>query len=119
MNTDQIELLPCPFCGGADIQSQADFVHCSDCGGQIDYSCEDEPLRLTAMAAWNRRADGWIPVRGYAPGGALPDDGVKVLVCTDEDEIDVSFFSALAPGRWAVGKGTVIYWQPLPAAPTL
>jgi Lar family restriction alleviation protein len=105
-------LKPCPFCGGAaTIVHPMAFVEC----GCTAYG-PDANTKAGAIAAWNRRADGWIPVLGWAPGGSLPPDGEKVLICTADDEIAIGFYFSLGRGGWSV-NGTVIYWQPLPPPP--
>jgi Lar family restriction alleviation protein len=54
---EQVQLLPCPFCGGkADILSAAGnicdyWITCANCGA--DGSCED--TRAETIAAWNTR----------------------------------------------------------------
>lgn len=50
------ELLPCPFCGSADINTEGpcyDAFMCNGCG----VSQYDQPGHAEAIAAWNTRAD--------------------------------------------------------------
>lgn len=59
-----IELLPCPFCGGTNLE----VMHAVDKEGAFDWkiSCADcQPLHETeaeAVAAWNRRAELEEPI---------------------------------------------------------
>ena len=49
------ELLPCPFCGSADINTEGpcyDAFMCNGCGA----SQYDQPGHAEAIAAWNTRA---------------------------------------------------------------
>lgn len=63
-----IDLAPCPFCGGDDIDPRFAVgqrasgesivaVGCMECGA----AGPDESSDAAAEAAWNRRASGWIP----------------------------------------------------------
>lgn len=54
------KLLPCPFCGGSDIETSVGLsemhdgeINCNDCGGNVG----NHPSLSEAIAAWNRRAD--------------------------------------------------------------
>ena len=136
--TDPLEaaLLPCPFCGSADVKLRKDdvcylspsfhFVLCRSCsaaGGN-----DDTPDMATER--WNRRAllareqaAGWQPIE------TAPRDGTRVLT-----------YSPTAASRWwrvtilrwhqpanpeAKGfwtgerKVQPTHWQPLPAPPAL
>ncbi len=42
------KLKACPFCGGTDVLSERDGVHCEGCGA-----------RVGEVAAWNRREPDW------------------------------------------------------------
>lgn len=49
-------LLPCPFCGGNDIEDLVHVMYCRDCGA------EGPPTgnafdRASLRSAWNRRAE--------------------------------------------------------------
>lgn len=57
---DEIDLDPCPFCGGIDISLRNDFLFPS--GYWYDYMCNDcgakgptERDSEAALTAWNRR----------------------------------------------------------------
>ena len=63
-----IELKPCPFCGGtnivytdkADDKNNTHCVYCYDCGGgtaTFSGCSSHETLKNVAIKAWNRRAD--------------------------------------------------------------
>lgn len=68
------DLLPCPFCGGDDIEYQFGTTDregtptacmCGDCGsvGPWEYcSREFERYSPIAIKAWNQRAQGWVSV---------------------------------------------------------
>ena len=56
------KLLPCPFCGGTDLQLESfsgwgvDVIVCSDClatFSQQEITCEEDLIK-----AWNRRNEG-------------------------------------------------------------
>lgn len=76
------ELLPCPFCPSPDVALK-DFTHktvfsgrgrswgkCEQCKAEGP-KCETPKL---AAAAWNTRADGWLPIE------SAPKDGIWVLI---------------------------------------
>ena len=42
------ELKACPFCGGTDVLSERDGVHCEECGGAVG-----------DKTRWNRRTPDW------------------------------------------------------------
>jgi len=68
------ELKKCPFCGGeAEIYHWYErfYVRCSKCL----ISTLSHPTKQKAIAAWNRRADEWIPVTER-----LPEVGKCVLI---------------------------------------
>lgn len=51
------DLLPCPFCGSADIESlqNLDWVCCQDCGASL------EDVEPSARELWNTRSDTALP----------------------------------------------------------
>jgi hypothetical protein len=125
------ELKPCLFCGspsgGAVIERsfspltpalQRRAVLCGDCGAEaMDY-----PDRTGAIAAWNRRADGWISVAERLP--KVHDD--VILMCVGRTQATSGYLDG--DGEWYVyqdaymGAGfvaaeMVTHWMPLPAAP--
>lgn len=136
-------LKPCPFCGGAATTAgsrqkshQAWCEHCSTVQMGSFFITEDD-----AIAAWNRRADGWIPVTER-----LPEVEVAVLVmhtyqCQEYSPITIgrlhqpidkrrkpywTFISIQASDGMVYNDGTaficpgneyVAHWQPLPAQP--
>lgn len=62
--SDEIELKPCPFCGGSEItvvfnptegvdMTGMYIVSCDDCGGTSGYRYTQDD----AVAAWNGRAE--------------------------------------------------------------
>ena len=56
MNVDDIELKPCPFCGGkaelGDGRGHNWDISCIECGA----SSEQTLIRSEIIAAWNKRA---------------------------------------------------------------
>ena len=54
---NEVELLPCPFCGGeADFLGDTVTIKCKECGGA--FLCTNPLIsRLEVAQAWNRRAD--------------------------------------------------------------
>lgn len=46
-------LLPCPFCGGKDIELGFDYVACRKCGAEIIENWNGN--ESAAKEAWNRR----------------------------------------------------------------
>jgi Lar family restriction alleviation protein len=112
MMTDPKVLLPCPFCGGEakldinDDHTNKVFIYCKTCGISTDTYLPSG--KQEAIAAWNRRAGGWIPIKER-----LPDPGKNVLAT---DGYSVRFVSLMENGLWK----TVIdptHWMPLPQAP--
>ena len=79
------DLKPCPFCGGeADskrvlvaFEGAQRWVGCEKCGFYRRQTNDSKESQDAAIAAWNRRAAGWI-----SPGDRLPEIGVYVM-CWD------------------------------------
>ena len=114
------KLLPCPFCGEeAEIESfpvftnlrpyspeTADkkyYVQCKGCAtqcGALEYDTPEETI-----AAWNRRAGGWIPVKERLPG-----KGECLVVHTD---------GTVHPASVIFGEDFkhCTHWMPLPKPP--
>lgn len=129
---EDVDLKPCPFDSG-----QARFMHrykgpileyvvrCYDCNAATGYYGDADE----AGEAWNRRADGWIPV-----SERLPDEGRSVLwlekshgLPYEQREIrsgKLGYDGKDGPIVWQGLDGNFCYllhrfsdWQPLPAAP--
>ena len=56
-----IDLLPCPFCGGDNLQTGSGwmghpegYVHCRECGGHIGRT---RSRKHAAIKAWNTRSE--------------------------------------------------------------
>ncbi|HEL7630568.1 TPA: Lar family restriction alleviation protein [Stenotrophomonas maltophilia] len=101
MDVEQIELLPCPFCGAAGdslivehlegtILHPAHQVRCDNCGGSSGYTDHD------CREAWNTRT-ALTPPEGYVP---------VAEVYWDSDEAEMSL-------NWMVERrptiGTILY----------
>lgn len=126
------ELKKCPFCGGeAKLTIATDeYEHYSwycvscDCGAAMESEATTEDLKVTdigmkkVVAAWNRRADGWIAVSERLPEAG---DGI-VLVCAHNEGgkhvVDTGVYLGNV-GEWFVdwhtGKPIVTHWMPLPS----
>lgn len=121
MNND-IELKPCPFCGGTNLYYAAErfyAVECADCGGKVvgTFKTTEE-----AADAWNTRSQADAPEQ--APKSTLKQavcsiveilermkkqmtpDGKDYLAfeiaCHSSGYIDISLYSGKAQGRWSL-----------------
>ena len=110
------ELKPCPFCGGeATAIDGSKQVWCSDC-----YA--DGPFTEEHIAAWNRRASGWVSVEERLPEKAKWS-GDRVLVYTEEGYIHTGLYegeAATDDDPWwdkFNDSGYVTHWMPLPEPP--
>ena len=134
---DNPDLLPCPFCGempnaSADIYAS---VACINDNCLMDWvgSVDKTGNVAAAIAAWNTRADRWIPVSERLP--EFPDENkfdrsvlgtvelqgkrrVTEIFFTHDGFFESSFYTFTAP-EWADGNLRLIAWQymPLPELP--
>jgi len=104
------KLLSCPFCGCDDIYFAGDpptsltvcYAYCGQCGARTaSYSPRS---KAEVIAAWNRRAAGWIPVEER-----LPEKG-ECLVVSD---------GTVYPASVIFGEDFkhCTHWMPLPEPP--
>lgn len=128
------DLLPCPFCGSAAEAYQHDGVDgvcCSSCPCDL-YDPEDDGM----VAAWNRRASGWVPVSERLPELDVPvwlwEPGRGAWIGERGDVGDGwlwgncygSEYWNTANERWATSSNEAdddyqpTHWQPLPAPPS-
>jgi Lar family restriction alleviation protein len=116
------DLKPCPFCGGEKVEIKGAyvrhaFIECCKCG----IAMVAGESKAEAIAAWNRRADGWIPVTERLP----EEDNEEYLTCyATKDGIGVPTIRTYIQGRWYAdceyvgrSKGLVTHWMPLPQPP--
>lgn len=114
-------LKPCPFCGGDEIlmleSDRSDYVpFCSHCGAEID-GCKygDE-----AIAAWNRRADGWISVEDRLPSEEEVLEDQEFIVVIKGYRLATTLYFVGGEWRDDAGDGDfyhVTHWMPLPKVP--
>lgn len=132
--TEEETLKPCPFCGGqATIQA---FHHYPT---QYWAQCADNPpcsvevggflSEAEAIAAWNRRADGWISVAERLPEVSHENPRYRCLVSAagyvSEKVYVMNVYAKTTRGqapRWEEPNGKLAYnepefWQPLPPPP--
>jgi Lar family restriction alleviation protein len=112
------ELKKCPFCGYEAVLEtmtvrkgwEAD-AHCNGCLASfhtITYDTEEEAI-AAAMAGWNQRVGGWIPV-----SERLPEHDSCVLTYSPRYGMDVDYYnSKLYQPIWI----DITHWMPLPQLP--
>lgn len=129
------ELKPCPFCGGeAGFQygyfNSDVYVRCNECRACSEVRVSEK----AAIAAWNRRADGWIPVSERLPNVPEKKDGKynfnKCLV-TNGKFISIAYRDMVAYPlkdyeEWIfqdicfdINDHDVTHWMPLPEPPKI
>jgi Lar family restriction alleviation protein len=123
------KLLGCPFCGGTNIKLR----QYSGVMLYYAYECDDcycgtghEESEAEAVAAWNKRPGGWVPV-----GERLPELGAMCLVWAG-DNIDLMVYGADPDDSNATEHRGIFYylddsvwhpymyvthWRELPSAP--
>lgn len=101
-------LLPCPFCGSADVGFSAedghDFVVCSNCGAEVPFGCKE-----TCIAAWNQRST-WQPIETAPRGGKGSIEVPTEILVWDGYEMRVEL-----PQVGYHPRDT--HWHPLPSPP--
>ena len=103
----EIELKPCPFCGGdAELRGRkTSMVNCTGCSASTFQLLEDKG---SAARQWNTRAPQWQPIE------TAPKDGTKILVWNDYPS--VAFwgpFSTWDDGDWHDDIDGVTHWMPI------
>jgi hypothetical protein len=123
------DLKPCPFCGNASgvvfIETQGTKWGSATCPECCAYGPEVRTgyKKATgkngwgdrAIAAWNRRASGWLSVEER-----LPEDGESsprwMYLCINS-VVGLPFFADYIPGRGWKTDRVVTHWQPILAPP--
>lgn len=116
---------PCPFCGGeAELNSIEDggdfYVYCRSLNGLCATTGAGYGSPSEAIAAWNRRADGWVSVeeRLLIPTIRKPGSERRFIVAAPH--VTVCYWE-WDTGLWRFTNGKlaerVTHWQPLPDPP--
>ena len=94
-------------------------VQCSCCGAVVGK--DTFPTEEAAIAAWNRRASGWISVEDRLPD--FEDDVLVVYRCDGQSYVKTACYIA---GSWSSlydeyrisnQEEIITHWQPLPEPP--
>ena len=141
----EIELKPCPFCGGkaaiSRTKESGTKAYCKDCYCKtvryIGVLEEPEAEKEMATQVWNKRASGWVSVNDR-----LPDTDTMVIVAIygsdmitiqesetlldalnrSKKEFNRITMAFINEGYWCDTDGyplmvTPSYWMPLPEPP--
>ncbi len=117
------KLLPCPFCGGNDVdyredEDSADLVGCNGCGASTHsrYSIKEDARPLVAEA-WNTRALNTLRAAAVQHGLVLvPKEPTKMMLWQGSKEMPpprVGCMTATGNRRW---RALQIYKAMLAAA---
>ena len=119
-----IATLPCPFCGGNDLDDRGDnAIGCKNlaCEAYIDigHSVGAE-ARAHVAARWNRRAAARPDREGWQPIETAPKDGTSCIVYDGTVHV-AEFVEGL--GHWLSvggdrGASWPSKWQPCPNPPS-
>jgi Lar family restriction alleviation protein len=75
--SEELKLLPCPFCGSNELFYESTYVYCNNCnclGPDVEYD-EDGVSKSELIEAWNRRTIISEPIgRFITPAGRLNDE---------------------------------------------
>jgi Lar family restriction alleviation protein len=131
--SEEVELKPCPFCGGAaeierygDVR-QSTIYACTECG-----ACLETSETWAHGTRWNTRAPSVLPVSGWRDIATAPRDGTRVDLWGYWPEHDVwrrEVDAVWSDGKhdWKVGRfysrqlvqpPTFTHWMPLPSSPS-
>ena len=112
------DLMPCPFCASARVRTdyirdgrQARCLNCFAYGpAMFNAGKGGAETDARAIAAWNRRADQWMPIE------SAPRDGTHILLGRKGEPVCEGFYDDWSDGQWACAF-TPTHWRPLPAPP--
>ena len=115
------DLKLCPFCGDtyAVIYTTLEDGYCAEC---LECHAKTDwfSTKAEAITAWNRRADGWIPVTER-----LPEEHEVTLVRGDTSPLVFLCWYEKSEREWYDSYGNCIgspdrhvtHWMPLPQPP--
>ena len=116
------DLKLCPFCGDtyAVIYTTLEDGYCAEC---LECHAKTDwfSTKAEAIAAWNRRADGWIPVTER-----LPEENRLVQVYNGSVTCGILREPQIIGGGWMIAfdysgvlefQFPVTHWMPLPQPP--